>query len=64
MDDYEALLHDNLTKVAAALAREAPDCELLADGQEEVFSRTEVETGAIEHQTETHRPANDARGDR
>ncbi|MES2035753.1 MAG: hypothetical protein V4466_16425 [Pseudomonadota bacterium] len=36
----------------------AADCleggpELLADGQEEVFSRTEVETGAIEHKAET-----------
>ena len=26
-----------------------PDPELLLDGQEEVFSRTEVETGRIEH---------------
>ena len=29
------------------------DQELLIDGQEEVFSRTEVERGRIEHHTET-----------
>ncbi len=28
----------------------ADDDELLVDGQEEVFSRTEVESGRIEHQ--------------
>lgn len=28
-----------------------PDTELLEDGQEEVFSRTEVETGRIEHKS-------------
>lgn len=28
-----------------------PDDELLESGQEEVFSRTEVETGRIEHKT-------------
>lgn len=28
-----------------------PDDELLESGQEEVFSRTEVETGHIEHKT-------------
>ena len=30
-----------------------PEGELLEAGQEEVFSRTEVESGRIEHQTET-----------
>jgi hypothetical protein len=29
-----------------------PECELLESGQEEVFSRTEVETGRIEHKVE------------
>lgn len=29
-----------------------PERELLEDGQEEVFSRTEVETGHIEHKVE------------
>jgi hypothetical protein len=32
--------------------RGGPEEELLESGQEEVFSRTEVETGRIEHQTE------------
>jgi hypothetical protein len=31
----------------------APEDELLESGQEEVFSRTEVETGRIEHHAET-----------
>lgn len=30
--------------------------ELLIDGQEEVFSRTEVERGEIEHKAETNGP--------
>ena len=30
-----------------------PEDELLDSGQEEVFSRTEVESGEIEHQAET-----------
>jgi hypothetical protein len=34
---------------AAANPPKDPNGELLADGQEEVFSRTEVETGRIEH---------------
>ena len=42
-----------------------PDDELLLDGQEEVFSRTEVERGLIEHHTleedEGQRPARDGR---
>ncbi|KQW80748.1 hypothetical protein ASC65_12280 [Brevundimonas sp. Root1279] len=29
-----------------------PEDEILEDGQEEVFSRTEVEQGRIEHETE------------
>lgn len=33
--------------------RGGPEDELLEDGQEEVFSRTEVEDGAIEHSTDT-----------
>lgn len=33
--------------------RGGPEHELLEDGQEEVFSRTEVETGKIEHNVET-----------
>ena len=32
--------------------RGGPEDELLQAGQEEVFSRTEVESGRIEHQTE------------
>lgn len=32
--------------------RGGPEEELLESGQEEVFSRTEVETGRIEHQAE------------
>jgi hypothetical protein len=36
---------------AAANPPKDPDAELLVDGQEEVFSRTEVETGRIEHHT-------------
>jgi hypothetical protein len=34
---------------AAANPPKEPGAELLVDGQEEVFSRTEVEKGAIEH---------------
>ncbi len=30
-----------------------PEDELLDTGQEEIFSRTEVESGEIEHQAET-----------
>jgi hypothetical protein len=33
--------------------RGGPEDELLESGQEEVFSRTEVESGRIEHQTES-----------
>lgn len=36
---------------AAVGGRGGPDDELLIDGQEEVFSRTEVEMGRIEHGT-------------
>jgi len=32
--------------------RGGPENELLEDGQEEVFSRTEVEAGKIEHKSE------------
>jgi hypothetical protein len=32
--------------------RGGPEDELLDDGQEEVFSRTEVKTGRIEHNVE------------
>ena len=32
--------------------RGGPETEMLEDGQEEVFSRTEVESGRIEHQAE------------
>lgn len=32
--------------------RGGPEDELLEDGQEEVFSRTEVEMGQIEHKAE------------
>ncbi len=32
-----------------------PEDELLESGQEEVFSRTEVESGRIEHQADTGR---------
>ncbi len=33
--------------------RGGPDDELLVDGQEEVFSRTEVENGQIEHHAQS-----------
>lgn len=33
-----------------------PDQELLEDGQEEVFSRTEVERGEIEHKAKAGEP--------
>ena len=36
---------------AAANPPKARGAELMEDGQEEVFSRTEVETGRIEHDT-------------
>lgn len=43
-----------LRRVAAMVAvQEAADAELLIDGQEEVFSRAEVEAGLEEHQAQT-----------
>ncbi len=43
-----------LRRVAAQVAvQEATDAELLIDGQEEVFSRAEVEAGLEEHQART-----------
>lgn len=43
-----------LRRVAAMVAvQEAADAELLLDGQEEVFSRAEVEAGLEEHQAHT-----------
>ena len=43
-----------LRRVAAMVAvQEASDVELLIDGQEEVFSRAEVEAGLEEHQART-----------
>ncbi len=43
-----------LRRVAAMVAvQEASDAELLVDGQEEVFSRAEVEAGLEEHQAHT-----------
>lgn len=43
-----------LRRVAAQVAvQEAADAELLVDGQEEVFSRAEVEAGLEEHQART-----------
>ena len=42
----------------AAPSPETEDDEILDVGQEEVFSRTEVELGRIEHATEAgHRPS-------
>jgi hypothetical protein len=35
--------------IAARRAAEEADGEMLVDGQEEVFSRTEVSKGAVEH---------------
>ena len=35
--------------IAARRAAEEADGEVLVDGQEEVFSRTEVTSGAVEH---------------
>jgi len=40
-----------------------PEDELLEAGQEEVFSRTEVETGRIEHNTDTQTPPVPGAGD-
>ena len=59
--DYRAELRRNLAKVAAVTARWPGGRELLVDGQEEVFSRTEVERGEIEHQVETHRSVDEAK---
>jgi hypothetical protein len=43
-----------LRRVAAMVAvQHAADAELLVDGQEEVFSRAEVEAGLEEHQAQT-----------
>jgi len=43
-----------LRRVAAMVAvQAASDAELLLDGQEEVFSRAEVEAGLEEHQART-----------
>jgi hypothetical protein len=43
-----------LRRVAGLIAvQEASDVELLLDGQEEVFSRAEVEAGLEEHQART-----------
>ncbi|MET3663689.1 hypothetical protein [Caulobacter sp. 1776] len=43
-----------LRRVAAMIAvQDAADAELLIDGQEEVFSRAEVEAGLEEHQAQT-----------
>lgn len=43
-----------LRRVAGLIAvQEASDAELLLDGQEEVFSRAEVEAGLEEHQAHT-----------
>jgi len=50
---HESLKARNIAKVKAALAREGePATETLVDGQEEVFSRTEVELGVVEHKAE------------
>lgn len=44
--------------------RGGPEEELLESGQEEVFSRTEVESGRIEHQAETGGSGERPDGDR
>lgn len=41
-----------------------PQDELLESGQEEVFSRTEVESGRIEHQADTDGPDGRPDGER
>ena len=48
--------HDLQQRIAAANPPKDDSAELLETGQEEVFSRTEVEAGRIEHAhgTETH----------
>lgn len=52
-ETFESLQAENVAKVKAALAREGePAGETLVDGQEEVFSRTEVERGDVEHKAE------------
>ena len=44
--------------------RGGPEDELLESGQEEVFSRTEVESGRIEHQAGTGGSSDDGGGKR
>jgi hypothetical protein len=45
---------DALRQAAGSSAmQEAADADLLVDGQEEVFSRAEVEAGLVEHQART-----------
>ena len=47
---------DDLRRGNALGGRGGPEDELLIDGQEEVFSRTEVELGRIEHHTDPQTP--------
>lgn len=50
---------DRRSEGLAAGGRGGPEEELLEDGQEEVFSRTEVELGRIEHKSEAGGSADD-----
>ncbi|WP_436357798.1 hypothetical protein [Brevundimonas sp. CEF1] len=52
----EAAAQQGQAKPLAALADDGAD-ELLIDGQEEVFSRTEIESGRIEHHVGEERVA-------
>lgn len=55
--------HDLQQRIAAANPPKDDSAELLETGQEEVFSRTEVEAGRIEHAhgTESRGPQGDGR---
>lgn len=52
MDKPEPYSDDDGSSGLVVGGRGGPEDELLEDGQEEVFSRTEVEMGKIEHKAE------------
>ena len=52
MDEPEHFSDDDDSSGLVGGGRRGPEEELLEDGQEEVFSRTEVEMGKIEHKAE------------
>lgn len=55
--------HDRAAELAARRDGEVQG-ELLADGQEEVFSRTELELGRVEHRVDTDGPLSAPNSDR